>query len=145
MTKRGILAGVLATLALSPAAAQDFTTPSGNITCHFDAPLSAEAGLGPEYREYALRCDMIEGTPFGSEPPEGCNLDWGKSLSLSETGPALRTCHGDTILNPDAPALDYGRAIGVPGISCRSERTGVTCTNRDGRGFFISRLRQRVF
>ena len=29
--------------------------------------------------------------------------------------------------------------------ACRSERAGVTCTNREGRGFFISGARQRIF
>lgn len=141
------LAGLLAALSLplSPAAAQEFSSPSGNITCLFDPPLDADARRTPEDSEYYVRCDMAEGISPWSAPPAGCDLDWGKSLGLMATGAGIRNCHGDTVLNPRAPVLDYGQTISVPGITCRSERAGVTCTNRQGGGFFLSRLRQRVF
>lgn len=140
----------LAALCAAPLGAEEFRSPSGNITCMFSSPSNPETALPGrenmrEYREYDVRCDMFDYTPSWSTPPDDCDLDWGGSLGVSETGPGIRNCYGDTILNPDAPVLDYGRAISVPGLTCRSERAGVTCTNRQGRGFFISRLRQRIF
>ncbi len=46
-----------------------------------------------------------------------------------------------------APVLAYGRSRALPAreVVCRSERPGVTCTNRSGHGFFLSRESIRIF
>jgi hypothetical protein len=41
--------------------------------------------------------------------------------------------------------LEYGSYISLGGITCVSERTGMTCTNLDGHGFTLSRARQSLF
>ncbi len=46
-----------------------------------------------------------------------------------------------------APVLAYGRSRALPAreVVCRSERPGVTCTNRSDHGFFLSRESIRIF
>ena len=51
------------------------------------------------------------------------------------------------VLSANSPFLagsDTGYAS-WRGILCRSETTGLTCTNRAGHDFFLSRQSQRVF
>jgi hypothetical protein len=60
-------------------------------------------------------------------------------------GQAVPVCAGDTVATPGAPILDYGRSYAAGGITCRSERSGMTCTNAQGSGFSLSRARQRLF
>ena len=54
-------------------------------------------------------------------------------------------CGGDTVISPDAKVLPYGTNWKRKGIECSSETTGITCTNRRGHGFSLSRAEQRVF
>jgi hypothetical protein len=44
-----------------------------------------------------------------------------------------------------ARVLAYGRTLRVGGIRCTSAVTGLTCRNRSGHGFFLSRERWRKF
>jgi hypothetical protein len=44
-----------------------------------------------------------------------------------------------------ARVLAYGNSLAGGGISCRSEFTSLTCRNRSGHGFFLSRERWRSF
>jgi hypothetical protein len=41
--------------------------------------------------------------------------------------------------------LAYGAQWTRDGLTCKSERAGVTCTNRKGHGFRLSRARQELF
>jgi hypothetical protein len=41
--------------------------------------------------------------------------------------------------------LGYGRTWRVGGIRCASAPSGLTCRNKTGRGFFLSRERWRTF
>jgi hypothetical protein len=55
-------------------------------------------------------------------------------------------CHGDTVVEPGAPVLAYGKSSRQGSITCVSADTGVTCTQRPGgHGFLISRERYRIF
>jgi hypothetical protein len=59
---------------------------------------------------------------------------WGDSSS--------RVCNTDSIRDPKAPKLAYGRTARVPGldVTCLSEEWGVTCVDpRSEHGFFIAR------
>jgi hypothetical protein len=49
------------------------------------------------------------------------------------------------VITPGSPVLPYGASLTLGGITCTSERTGMTCVNRDGRGFAVARAAQRVF
>lgn len=44
-----------------------------------------------------------------------------------------------------ARMLGYGKTWSGGGLRCKSEFTGVTCRNRSGHGFFLSRERRRSF
>jgi hypothetical protein len=134
MTKWLCLAlGLLA----APAAAQDmldFQAPSGNIFCLMIA--------GPDG---GARCDMRELTPSFKTPPADCDLDYGSFFWIGATGPAYPACAGDTVMNPRAPVLDYGKAVKLGKVTCSAEKSGVTCKNAEGHGFTLSRAKQKVF
>jgi hypothetical protein len=71
-------------------------------------------------------------------------------ISLAATGrtPYPRACSGDAgpfIGQSTARVLAYGKTWRRAGISCRSAFTGMTCRNRSGHGFFLSRARWRRF
>lgn len=123
-----------AALALVPvlASAQEaFQLPSGNIHCAL--------------YEGTLRCDVLEFTyPRPARPP-GCEEGWGSAITLGGKGPARVICHGDTVADPGNPVLGYGNAWQGPGMACTAARTGLRCTNGDGRGFEMSRARLRLF
>jgi hypothetical protein len=111
-----------------------FRSPSGNIHCLI---------IGGDWT--TARCDILERTPSFRDRPADCELDWGHAFEVDITGRARLVCAGDTVANPRAAVLDYGGALTLGGITCRSEKTGMTCTNRDGHGFSLSRARQRLF
>ncbi len=67
-------------------------------------------------------------------------------FEISKTGQSgIRICHGDTIMYPKLPALNYGQTFQRDGFTCKSEPSGVTCFNADRHGFSISRNTQSVF
>jgi hypothetical protein len=108
-----------------------FHTPSGNINCGyvtFDRPF--------------LRCDISSG--LRPRPRRACENDW-VGIELPSTGRAAANCAGDTIIGPHSRVLAYGTKWARGGFVCRSARTGLTCKNRGGHGFFLSRQRWRVF
>jgi hypothetical protein len=44
-----------------------------------------------------------------------------------------------------ARVLAYGKTWAGEGLRCTSAEIGLTCRNRDGHGFFLSRERWRAF
>ncbi|NPD15838.1 hypothetical protein HOY34_11575 [Xinfangfangia sp. D13-10-4-6] len=117
-----------------------FLSPTGNIHCLYD-----DGDYGDQKQSPWLRCDMVQATQTYTTPPEGCDLDWGTSFYVGDTGRAGLTCHGDTIQNPNGRVLPYGESITFDTIRCKSERSGVTCRNLDGHGFTLSRAKQKLF
>ena len=113
----------------------NFRSPTGNIHCSL-------VRLGAE--KFAL-CEIREFVQTYKTPPADCELDWGGAFSVADRGRGMLACHGDTIQSNDSLVLAYGKSVELFGISCRSERTGITCQNSDGGGFVVSRARQRVF
>ncbi len=113
-----------------------FRTPSGNIVC----------GYGDAFVECGIKS--------GLEPaPKAVNCRAGdftdKRVSLTATGRAIPvTCAGDPgpfAFASKAWVLGYGESWEGGGIGCLSETKGLTCRNRNGRGFFLSRGRWRSF
>ena len=125
-----VAAGLAAILALPATAAvgPGFQLPSRNIACQYFAGV--------------LRCDVLSG--LRPEPRRACMLDW-TGLSVGRGSRAQAVCAGDTTADPRLQVLAYGRTWTRDGIRCTSRRTGLTCTNRKGRGFFLSRERWRLF
>jgi len=112
-----------------------FKTPSGNIHCAW-----YDMDQGPE-----VRCDIRNFTASFKRPSD-CELDWGFAFAVgakSSKGAVL--CAGDTVISPDAKVLAYGKTFSEGGISCASGTNGLTCKNRKGHGFSLSRAKQRIF
>ena len=111
-----------------------FQSPSKNIACqYFDYD-----------KQNILRCDIaaMETRP---RRPADCDLDYGGAFEMNAKGPAVRLCHGDTVMDPRLPVLGYDEVWQRGGFTCKSERTGVTCFNTDRRGFSLARAKQEVF
>lgn len=128
---------VLVALGGSGAAVADisFQSPSGNIRCE----MTRGALL-------AVRCDLSVDRQTYTNRPASCDGDWGTAFGLGQTGRGRLVCVTEPDPAPDVPnVLAYGRRAILDGIICRSERTGVTCTNLDGGGFEVRRAEQRVF
>jgi hypothetical protein len=142
------LGTIVVLLTLSPAAALAaggattgvFKTPSGNIVCGY----SVTAAHGA-----SVECGIRSG--LRPAPRNTCtDLDYsGKRVSLTATGRAAPVvCAGDPgpfLFAARARVLAYGRSWRGGGIACTSRRTGLTCRNRRGHGFFLSRARWRSF
>jgi uncharacterized protein DUF6636 len=120
-----------------------FKTPSGNIVCGYsiapDGSASMECGIKSGLRPPPRRIHCDAGDPND------------KRLSLRDTHRATPVlCAGDPgpllpQIDAAAKVLAYGRTIRFGRISCGSAITGLTCRNRSGHGFFLSRERWRLF
>jgi hypothetical protein len=77
--------------------------------------------------------------------PKDCRLAYGDSLEMSATGRPGLTCHGDTVFDPRAKVLAYGRTFTSGPFRCTSQSAGLTCRNRAGHGWFLSRQSYRRF
>jgi hypothetical protein len=78
--------------------------------------------------------------------PESCDLEWGSTISVS--APSRRGgfgCGGDTVRDPKAKALAFGKTIRVATMRCTSRTDGVRCANGRGHGFLIGRAAYRLF
>jgi hypothetical protein len=126
------------TLAAGPAVADDeflfFQSPTGNIGCM----LMTGSWDG-------ARCDIFELTMSFPTPPADCDLDWGHAFEVAAHGGAGPVCAGDTVFDPGGFVLGYGKSVTLGGVTCTSEKTGMTCTNARGHGFSVARARQKVF
>ncbi len=133
--------GVAAAITASPIVAyatnglrdDGFQTPTRNIHC----TIFEDEGL--------LRCDIIKNRAKLPPKPKDCDLDWGNAFGMGLTGAAQRACHGDTIVAGTNPVLGYGKTWRKGGFTCTSKTTGLTCTNRDKKGWEISQTKQRLF
>jgi hypothetical protein len=105
-----------------------FSTPSGSIDCVY-------VDIDPN--QPFLRCQ----TAFDLKPlppkPADCDLDWGGGLRLESDGKVDVVCAGDTVTG-DYTTLAYGKIWQKNGLRCVSRRRGLTCTSRNGKGFFLS-------
>jgi hypothetical protein len=119
--------------ASSSSGLKGFQTPSRNIVC------GGYTGSRPAF----LRCDISSGLKPKPSRPKGCEFDFGGTLTLGATGRARIGCVSDVVLpNPaKAPVLAYGKVWRYGPFKCSSAKTGLTCRNLAGHGFFLSRAR----
>ncbi len=120
-----------------------FRTPSGNIQCHGigKSPASVQCGIKSGFNPSPPRRGSACTRPdrIGLDAKGRAKL--GRSICPGEDG-------GDS--GPYAPhdvsrVLGYGKAWSGGGIRCTSAVAGLTCRNRTGHGFFLSRARWRAF
>lgn len=117
---------------------QPFHTPSGNIHCLF----ITDGG------QSSVECDLRSRTSTRAVLPQpaDCDLEWGDRFALGAKGKPGLVCHGDTLFTPDSPVLAYGKTMTwKSGIACTAAKSGITCKNRQGHGFSLSRSKQRLF
>lgn len=109
-----------------------FQTPSGNIACDLGGSVA--------------RCDIAEKSWDPGPRPAGCPVDWGGGLQVGGSGRGEIVCAGDTVMNPDAPVLEYGRQTQIGDFLCASEEDGVSCVQTaSNHGFEISKQSFRLF
>lgn len=141
------LAVLLATIIPASAGARKvtiiyFQTPSHNIVCMFASGL---VGAGPGV-DCAIKSGLNPPPPrvkCKEGDPTDLFVDLGRSGRAHEP-----SCAGDPgPLAGDKPArvLKYGHAFSRRGLSCKSAVKGLTCHNKSGHGFFLSRAHSRLF
>jgi hypothetical protein len=134
--------------AVTPARASTtgyFKTPSGNIVCLYIVGTAADRPL--------VECGIKTGLkPPPSRNGRGCKYSdyQGDRVELLATGPAHAiACAGDVGpfagLVVGAQVLSYGKTWSGSGFRCASAVTGLTCRNKSGHGFFLSRAHWRSF
>ena len=116
---------VLLGLTAAPATARSrhFQTPSHRIACLYDS----KGGPGPH-----IRCDAL----FLNDV----------AFFLDRSHKGKRRHATDTVADPRAKVLSYGKSLELGPFSCASRRTFLKCKSRESRhGFKVSRERQKVF
>jgi hypothetical protein len=112
---------------------ESFQSPSGNIGCILF--------------EGNARCDIDKHGWTPPPRPASCTeqVDYGQGLTVEREGEAGVVCAGDTALNAKDPVLPYTSATEIEGTLCVSQVNGITCTNAEGHGFFISVQGYKLF
>jgi hypothetical protein len=123
-----VVAGITLSVGAPVAHWVDFRTPSGNIVC-------TTGRLPARGNAVGIVCVV-----FSVRDPRG-QASW----MMAATGRAWHRAVAANIQTEGLHVLAYGRAWSRFGISCHSRVTGLTCRNRSGHGFFLSRERRRIF
>ena len=100
---------------------------------------SPTGGIGCEFYNNTLRCDVIGGVVPRPPQPRSCPFDWGQGFNLGPHGTASIVCAGDTALNHSTNVVRYGTTWHGGSFACSSSTNGLRCTNADRHGFLISR------
>lgn len=112
-----------------------FMTPSGNIYCNGQV-----SGGG------VVDCTIVSRSgEFALPKPASCAGVWGHEFTLEGSGPASMKCGGAPESVDYSDIANYGASADFGDINCTSERTGLTCRNKEGRGFFLSRRKQEIW
>jgi hypothetical protein len=112
-----------------------FRTPSKNIYCAWE-----HSSGSPQL----LRCDVLKLT-HQAPKPRGCQFDAGSAFGMRTTGRASALCVSDSVFDPRARVLAYGKTRKFGPFRCSSKTTGLRCSNRSGHGFFLNRDRYKLF
>lgn len=100
-----------------------FASPSGNITCGFQATRNPMVVCQIAHHSYPATGGECHGA--GS---------WGDTVTVAVGLPATFLCAGD--VESGGPTLAYGKRIDVSGLSCVSRENGVTCKDTAGGAGF---------
>jgi uncharacterized protein DUF6636 len=127
-----------------------FQTPSGNVVCKAYSGVNELEGGGQAF--YAgILCVIKSG--LKPQPRHSCDIEGGFILHQVGLGSTGRTqvpgCTDDTagtrLLARSAQMLAYRKTWSGGGLRCTSAVTGLTCRNKSGHGFFLSRAQWRAF
>ena len=119
-----IAVAVLLAPATAEATYRDFRSPSGKVGCAFFSDVEVPP---------MVRCDWR-----GADD---------EAIVLRETGRARIRHVTDTVMNPKAKRLRYGRSTSFGRLKCIARRTtGITCRSLEsGRGFRVSVRKRELF
>jgi hypothetical protein len=119
-----IAAAVLAALPASASAAlRSFRSPTGKLGCMF----YSDPDVPPQ-----VRCEWRGGND--------------RALVLDETHKGKRIKITDTVFDPKAKSVAYGKSTRFGKLTCTSRRAGITCkSSKSTHGFTVSVSKQRVF
>ena len=121
LTITGVAAAVVP--ASADAALRDFRSPTGKLACMFYSDAQT-----PRH----VRCEWDGGGD--------------RAVQLRETGKGKRIKITDTVFNPEAKPLAYGKSTTFGRLKCTSRTSGITCKSlRSNHGFTVSTSKQRVF
>jgi hypothetical protein len=131
------LAATLVLVAVMPASATaapqqasfTFRTPGG-VRCEIEAPGA--------YAEALLRCDVRTVLKPRLRRPKGCRYHYGSSLELRAKGRVFAGCVRDAIAAP-GPTIRAGKTYKRGPFTCKAARSGVSCRNPAGHGFFVGK------
>jgi hypothetical protein len=105
-----------------------FSTPSGRVACEYRRYRNPPAG-------YRVTCTTYEGT-----------IDGQATWYVRPRGRARADLIQGNFPSEQLPRARYGVTYRYHGIRCRMHRTrGISCWNRSGHGFRVSRERQTTF
>ena len=111
-----------------------FRTPSGNIYCN--------GGLDGAHVDCVIVNREKGSAPAGISCPAGRSF----AVSLDERGRARGDCGRASVkLSTYSDIADFVLTGRFGKITCLSERTGFSCQNADGHGFFLSRRSQKIY
>ena len=114
---------LVAAPATASAALRTFRSPSGNLGCMFYSDAQTPR---------TVRCEWRGGND--------------RAVTLTERGKGKRIKITDTVLDPKAKVLAYGKTSKFGSLRCTSRTTGITCrSTRSSHGFVVSVQKQRVF
>lgn len=109
--------------AQASAALRTFRSPSGNLGCMFYSDAQTPR---------TVRCEWRGGND--------------RAVTLTERGKGKRIKITDSVMDPKAKILAYGRTTKFGSLRCTSRTTGITCrSTRSKHGFMVSMQKQRVY
>jgi len=115
--------------------------PSRDIGCVYVAK--------PAYPRTAtgyLACDVDGGLKPSPPRPKSCEFEWAVGGYMYTHGKAYVGCASNSTFVPSAtPVLGYGMTWRGGGFTCVARWISLTCRNRDGHGWFLSRRHSYLF
>ncbi|MEL7182526.1 MAG: DUF6636 domain-containing protein [Pseudomonadota bacterium] len=129
-----VIAALLCVAGPASADGLGFRTPSANIYCN--GSLQSGQGGGAD-----LGCTIIN---HNGRP--GCPAGRQFNVDMDERGSVRASCGPPSgRASRYSDVAQYGVTATFGRITCTSQKTGFSCTNADGHGFFLSRASQRVY
>ena len=110
-----------------------FHTPSGNIVCAAGPLIRTDGSL--VRGRHGLLCVVFSASDSRGQ----------KTWYMLPSGRAGVAFVQGNIRSEGLAFLGYGRSWARYGFRCESMRSGLTCRNPAGHGFFLSRETQRLF
>jgi hypothetical protein len=129
----------LVSFALAATPLPGLRSPSGNIRCVAAQSLFCSLRRADYAETLQDRCLNPNGEM-------GAGVDW-HGFELPRRGRGRILCSGGALWagTPRYVTVAYGRTWQGGAWTCRSRRTGLTCTNRGGHGLFLARERWRAW